>query len=54
MKLWDFFREVFSSHGKDTVCRCCEDELDKVGGYGMAILGSGFCRVCRDKILSGD
>jgi len=32
-------------------CRCCGAKLHKPGGWGIAIIGHGFCAECAARIL---
>lgn len=42
-----FLKRLFAPH---TRCRCCNTEIEH-GGYGIAMLGSGFCARCATLIL---
>jgi len=32
-------------------CRCCHAALHEPGGYGIALIGCGFCSRCSSEIL---
>lgn len=44
--MWEEIKKLFETR---KTCRCCGTKIEN-GGYGVALIGSGFCINCYKKL----